>query len=411
MPAASANGRRTRIGKSAVDYHHTGPGTLAGRYLRMFWQPVHHSEEILTDRAKPIRIMNEEFTLYRGSDGKPYLAELRCPHRGAQLSVGWVEGDAIRCFYHGWKFAPTGQCVEQPAEPKPFCHKIKIRTYPCRDYLGLVFAYLGDGAPPPFPRYPEFEDFEGLLELDSYFRGCNYFNNLENGGDLTHSGFAHRNNPGSFDGFTNSPLINARESGWGITVTATWPDQTGVSQIGMPNVFHHKAQPTDPAVAIFREFMAWWVPIDDESHIQFTVAAVRLPPELSQQYRERRAARLAKRTVSSVELADKILKGELYRQDVVPESTDFVRMQDHLAQVGQGRIADHRRERLGQGDNAIILIRKIWTRELTALQRGEPLKAWVYNPKELSISRGERWERRYSEQTGLAPTPGSRPGA
>ena len=28
----------------------------------------------------------------------------RCPHRRTSLSLGWVEGDAIRCFYHGWKF-------------------------------------------------------------------------------------------------------------------------------------------------------------------------------------------------------------------------------------------------------------------------------------------------------------------
>jgi 5,5'-dehydrodivanillate O-demethylase len=363
--------------------------------MRAFWQPVHHSEGLAAGCAKPVKIMNADYTLYRGADGQPRLMDFRCPHRGMQLSAGWVEGDSIRCFYHGWKFDGSGQCVEQPAEPRSFAHKVSIRTYPCQDYLGLIFAYLGEAEPPPFPRYPEFEDFEGILELDSFYRGCNYFNNLENAADLVHSGFVHRNNPGSFDGFTNSPLMDARESCWGVTVYARWPEQLRVAQVGMPNIFHHKAQPTDPAIAPYREFMAWWVPIDDQSHMQFTVAAVRLPPEKARQYTERREVRLARRTASKEELAAKVLRGELRREDVDAETTDFVRFQDDIAQVGQGVIADHNRERLGQSDKAVIFLRKIWARELRALAERRRLKRWTYNAEELDISRGKLWERGY----------------
>lgn len=60
--------------------------------------------------------MSEQFTLFRGQSGTPYLLALRCAHRGTQLSSGWVEGDQIRCFYHGWTYDGTGQCVQQPAE-------------------------------------------------------------------------------------------------------------------------------------------------------------------------------------------------------------------------------------------------------------------------------------------------------
>jgi len=379
-----------------TDFHHTGPNTLAGRYLRMFWQPVHHSEDLPAGHAKPIKIMNVDYTLYRGDDGQPHLVDFRCPHRGMQLSAGWVEGDSIRCFYHGWKFDGSGQCVEQPAESKSFAHKVRIRSYPCREYLGLIFAYLGESEPPHFPRYREFENLDGILELDSYYRACNYFNNLENATDLTHSGFVHRNNPGSFDGFTNSPVMDAKESGWGATVYARWPDQVRVSQIGMPNVFHHKAQPTDPTIAPYREFLAWWVPIDDQSHTQFTVAALRLPPEKIREYMERREIRLTKRTGRKEELAVRVLRGELRREDVDPETTDFVRFQDDIAQLGQGVIADHSRERLGQSDRAVIVVRKIWARELKALAERGRLKKWIYHAEELDISRGELWERHYN---------------
>ena len=32
------------MSKDYTDFYHTGPGTLAGRYLRRFWQPVSRAE-------------------------------------------------------------------------------------------------------------------------------------------------------------------------------------------------------------------------------------------------------------------------------------------------------------------------------------------------------------------------------
>ena len=47
-------------------YVRTGPGTLGGRYLRMFWQPVYRAEDLAPGQMRPIQIMSEKFTLYRG---------------------------------------------------------------------------------------------------------------------------------------------------------------------------------------------------------------------------------------------------------------------------------------------------------------------------------------------------------
>ena len=107
-----------------TDLAYTGPGTLAGRYMHSFWQPVHVSDDLPSGRAMPIRIMSEEFTLYRGETGAAHVLAFRCAHRGSQLSTGWVEGDSIRCFYHGWTYDASGQCIDQPAEPEPFCEKV-----------------------------------------------------------------------------------------------------------------------------------------------------------------------------------------------------------------------------------------------------------------------------------------------
>src|SRR5262249_43556868 len=137
------NGQR-RSNVEYTDYVHTGPGTLAGRYLRRFWHPVYLARDLAPGHARPLRIMSEDFTLFRGGGGTPHLWAFRCAHRGTQLSTGWVEGDCIRCFYHGWKYDGSGQCVEQPAEDAGFAQKVKIKSYPCEEYLGLIFAYLGD---------------------------------------------------------------------------------------------------------------------------------------------------------------------------------------------------------------------------------------------------------------------------
>src|SRR4051794_40001041 len=179
-------------GTELMDFVHTGPGTLAGRYMRMFWHPIYRAEDVPSGRAVPVQIMSEHFTLYRGQGGETHLVEFRCAHRGTQLSVGWVEDDCIRCRYHGWMYDGSGQCVEQPGEDPAFAKRIRIRSYPVREYLGLIFAYLGEGEAPSLPRWPEFED-PGVVDVyPPEYWPCNYFNRLDNAPDLGHVHFAHR---------------------------------------------------------------------------------------------------------------------------------------------------------------------------------------------------------------------------
>ena len=85
-----------------------GPGTSMGELLRHYWFPV-GCYEWLTAKPQHLKLLGEELGLYRGADGKPGLMELRCAHRGVALDYGRVEGECLRCPYHGWFYDRSGR--------------------------------------------------------------------------------------------------------------------------------------------------------------------------------------------------------------------------------------------------------------------------------------------------------------
>ena len=379
---------RTDHPMDEINFVHTGPGTIAGRYLRRFWQPVYVAERLKAGQAMPIRIMGEDFTLYRGASGAPYVVDFRCAHRGTQLSIGWVEGECIRCFYHGWKYDGAGQCVEQPAEGESFAAKVKIRSYPAREYLGLVFAFFGEGEAAPFRRHPQLEA-EGVLDVSSYSRQCNYFNALENGVDQAHVPFTHaKSNFTKFGLNWDIPKITAEETDYGVAMYGTRANgMARVNHYLMPNVLYIKGSP-DEAAEMWRDAFAWRVPIDDVSHASFNISMLHITGAAVERYREQRRQRLAALATlpGAREMADAVLAGKLSIHEI-EDRPDIVNIQDHVAQEGQGAIPERDTERLGRSDTAIILMRKIWLRELRALSEGRPLKNWIL-PDDLAATSG-----------------------
>jgi 5,5'-dehydrodivanillate O-demethylase len=364
------------------DFVPAGPKTLAGRFLRLFWQPVYCAHELAPGRAVPIRVLGEDFTLYRGESGVPYLVGHRCAHRGTQLSVGHIEGDCIRCFYHGWKYDGSGQCVEQPAEPKPFANNIRIPAHPVREYLGLIFAYLGEGEPPPFNQFPKFEDPHHIVDVIRFDRICNYYNNIENSLDNTHVRFVHsRHRETARDrAVTGDPVISVEESEWGVRRYARYPDGTEILFFfGMPNINYINGQVVDQEIKR-ADSLIFKVPVDDDRHIHFEVRMIPFSGEKGRRWLERRREKRAKEDADRLELVRAVLAGRLRLVDIDPNRTDYVIIEDEIAQTGQGAIANRSREHLGRGDLGIVLLRKLWERELRALADGRPLKQWIYRP-------------------------------
>jgi 5,5'-dehydrodivanillate O-demethylase len=371
------------------DFSHTGPGTLAGRFMRRFWQPVYLSKDLASGYSVPIRILGEDFTLYRGESGSAHVVGFRCAHRGMQLSAGYVEGDCIRCSYHGWMYDGAGRCVEQPAEDPAFAAKVRIPAYPTEEYLGLVFAYLGEGAPPALPRYSWLEG-DGVVEASSYTRRCNYFQNVENNVDELHLAFTHRVSGYSEHGLNvELPAVDAEETDYGMVQYGHRPgEKVRASHYLMPSMIYFRGSPVLPFETDWRDLLSYRVPIDDTRHWSPVVTRIHVRREDVGRYeaeRDRVRAVLAE-LPSQEEVTDAVLAGRLRMQDI-PDRPDRILIQDHVAQTGQGVIADRTAERLGKSDGPIVLLRRIWRRELRALAEGRPLTPWNHAPQ-LAATRG-----------------------
>ncbi len=368
-----------------VDFASAGPGTPGGIFLRRFWQPVYLSADLAPGKAKPIHIMGEHFTLYRGESGAPHVVGFRCAHRATQLSTGWVRGDAIRCLYHGWTYDGAGACIARPAEKPPgAAANIAIPAYPTREHLGLIFAYFGAGAPPAFPPYPGFDDAT-LVETSVDPFPCNWFQAYENSADEVHIAFVH------------SGGGSHRKLGREAALPDTWPEDRPYgmvrhSRVGdgpqrttlylFPNVMRIIIPPFSGLgeAGGWRDTYITKVPTDDEHHLLFTINAVAVPEAHKAAYLARQAEFQARCAAArpAHEVAQDILDGKYDLSDV-PDHPRLVIIEDIVAQRGQGAITDRGVETLGLSDICIVRMRRLFTEELTAISEGRAGRNWTYD--------------------------------
>jgi phthalate 4,5-dioxygenase oxygenase subunit len=173
-----------------------GPGTLMGDLFRRYWIPALPASLLAgaSGLSRRIRILGEDLVLFRTTRGEIGLVGAYCSHRLAPLFFGRIEEDGIRCPYHGWKYAPRGECIEMPNVPadQQFKDDIHHRGYPCVEHAGILWAYMGSSK--EMPPLPEFE-FTLVPEAQRVYRlfrqQCNYLQAMEGGIDPTHVMWLH----------------------------------------------------------------------------------------------------------------------------------------------------------------------------------------------------------------------------
>ena len=159
------------------------------------WFKVAMPEEIPEGAVVTRRMFGTEVVLWRDAEGEIVCQEAYCAHLGAHLGVGGtVESSCIRCPFHGWAWGPSGDNVEIPYADRPN-RKAKLRTYPTRQHIGVVFAWYHPlGADPLWELMdiPEYEDPEyGEYQMFNFtIRTC-LQEMGENGFDHAHFQFVH----------------------------------------------------------------------------------------------------------------------------------------------------------------------------------------------------------------------------
>ena len=182
--------------------------------LRSCWHPVALSEA-LTDQPVGVRLLGESWVLAR-IDGRVMASPDKCPHRGAPLSAGCIDDGALRCAYHGWRFAPDGRCVDIPAlgRDAPIPPRAAIATALVEERGGLV--WLAPESPiTPLPPMPVVEGAAQILVTDWASSAAHMLDNFI---DVGHFAFSHAPSFGVPDDATAVAMDNERD-GWTFTVT------------------------------------------------------------------------------------------------------------------------------------------------------------------------------------------------
>ncbi len=168
------------------------------KYLRNTWYVAAWSSELEPRKILARRYLNEPVVIFRDSTGAVSALSDRCPHRHAPLRLGALEGDQIRCGYHGLAFNGKGECVHNPHGPVP--RAARVKTYPIVDRHGMLWLWMGD----PNKADPGLILDYSWQDPDKFYVGKRYLNiltayqlEIENILDLSHIAYLHSTTLGS----------------------------------------------------------------------------------------------------------------------------------------------------------------------------------------------------------------------
>ncbi|MDB9374914.1 aromatic ring-hydroxylating dioxygenase subunit alpha [Nodularia sphaerocarpa] len=164
--------------------------------LKNFWYACEFSSAV-TNKPKQVLMFNQRFVLYRNSQGQIVALNDQCSHRGAALSLGWIEKDCLRCPYHGWKFQADGECIEIPSNAPGISipKKARVAHYPVQEKYGFIWLFYGDlpeAERPPLPTFPEYMVSTMRPVYDDSIDNANYARLMEANLDFTHVIAVHK---------------------------------------------------------------------------------------------------------------------------------------------------------------------------------------------------------------------------
>ena len=146
------------------------PGTEARRDradlpIPFGWFALARTADLAPGDVRPLFFFDEHLVLFRTEDGQPHVTAAFCPHLGAHLGHGGkVEGNALVCPFHGWRFDGDGACVGVPyarSMPPRATAGACLWSYPVVERNRMVWAWHHPKRVPPLfelDPVPELDD-------------------------------------------------------------------------------------------------------------------------------------------------------------------------------------------------------------------------------------------------------------
>ena len=101
--------------------------------------------------SEPVKfdVFGTRLVVYRGEDdGELHVLDAYCPHMGADMSRGCVQGNSLVCPFHAWVWGSDGECEDIPYA-KRIPAKAKINAWPTTVQNGLLFVWNDPEKNPP----------------------------------------------------------------------------------------------------------------------------------------------------------------------------------------------------------------------------------------------------------------------
>jgi phenylpropionate dioxygenase-like ring-hydroxylating dioxygenase large terminal subunit len=157
------------------------------------WYWLTRSDAVARGKAIPVSFLKTELVVYRGQDNTVRAFDAYCPHMGAHLCDGFVEGNSIRCPFHFWKFDEQGKCVEIPAQ-KETGNISGLKAHKVKEAYGLIWLWTGfEGDTEEVPVIPELSGVVVDYKLGSKFvKNCHPNVVMINAIDIQHFRSVHQ---------------------------------------------------------------------------------------------------------------------------------------------------------------------------------------------------------------------------
>ena len=111
--------------------------------LKNMWYVAAFATDVQPGRCFARRLLNEPVVLFRTQSGVLSALVDRCSHRAYPLSEGHIDGEVLRCAYHGLEFASGGNCVHIPGQTR-IPEAANVRSYPVVERDQLIWIWMGD---------------------------------------------------------------------------------------------------------------------------------------------------------------------------------------------------------------------------------------------------------------------------